>query len=57
LGTGLGKSTLFLRCLAFRGLSNEEFAALPEEERKKLGVTLVVPHESLVGSVLDGHDD
>ncbi|CFW92854.1 protein of unknown function [endosymbiont DhMRE of Dentiscutata heterogama] len=55
--TGGGKSTTLLRCGAFRGLSNEEVDALSEADRAKLGVSLVVPEKSLVGSVLSGHND
>lgn len=45
LGTGTGKSTLFLRCVAHGGKSN-----------KKPGVTLVVPYSSLIKSVLIAHN-
>lgn len=43
LGTGTGKSTFFLRCLAHRNPDGG-------------GATLVVPYGSLVGSVLSGHN-
>jgi hypothetical protein len=41
LGTGTGKSTFFLRCLAHHNS----------------GATLVVPYSSLIGSVLDSHNN
>ncbi|RHZ35236.1 hypothetical protein [endosymbiont GvMRE of Glomus versiforme] len=44
LGTGAGKSTFFLRCVAHGG-----------KENQGKGATLVVPYSSLIGSVLDGH--
>lgn len=46
LGTGTGKSTHFLRCLAHGGKDN-----------KKWGATLVVPFSSLVPAVLDSHNN
>jgi hypothetical protein len=55
--TGGGKSTTLLRCGAFHGLSNEEVDALSDQARAKLGVSLVVPEKSLIGSVLSGHND
>lgn len=46
LGTGTGKSTHFLRCLAHGGKTNKMF-----------GSTLIVPFGSLVPAVLDSHDN
>lgn len=54
LGTGSGKSTFFLRCLAHRGKSTEE---LNKDKSLPRGATLIVPHKSLVGAVLDSHND
>ena len=53
LGTGTGKSTHFLRCVAFRGCSVQELEADKSIPR---GATLVVPYESLISSVLGSHN-
>lgn len=58
LGTGTGKTTLFARCFAFRKLSNEEISKIPQNERKeKVGLTIVVPFSSLVGSAESAHNE
>ena len=58
LGTGTGKTTLFARCFAFRKLSNEEISKIPQNERKeKVGLSIVVPFTSLIGSAFSAHNE
>ena len=58
LGTGTGKTTLFARCFAFRQLSNEEITTIPASQRKeKVGLSIIVPFDSLIGSAQSAHNE